>query len=155
MKRITIEQAELHIPLDPTNDPFWSDKAVAFTLEWVDDTWQEVKYYSEAIMDPTKSVRSPQWVYVLVNKSLPGICKIGMTTKTVAERVKEINYATGVITPWFPVYKHKCVNARMVERDVHVKLEQLGLRVNPKKEGFEMSSQLAIDTIKQVADKYY
>jgi hypothetical protein len=155
MKRISIEQAQFQVPLDPVNDPLWSDKVVAFTLEQVDDKWQEVRYYGEAIMDSSGSVRSPQWVYVLVNKSIPGICKIGMTTKTVPERVKEINSATGVITPWFPVYKHKCVNAREVERDTHVKLEQLGYRVNPNREGFEVSSHLAIEVIKEIADRYY
>ena len=155
MRRITTEQAQYHVPIDVINDPFWSDKAVAFTLTPVDDRWEEVRYYGEAIIDSSGSVRNPQWVYVLVNKSMPGICKIGMTTKTVPERVKEINSATGVITPWFPVYKHKCVNAREVERDVHVKLEQRGFRVNPNREGFDVSSHVAIEAIKEVADRYY
>jgi hypothetical protein len=103
-------------------------------------------------MDPTDSVYSPEFVYVLVNKGIPGICKIGMTTTSVNQRVKEINSATGVITPWFPVYKYKCLNSRILEQAVHERLESLGYRVNPKREGFEIKSADAIKTIEELGE---
>ena len=154
MKRITSEQSRFYVPLDIENDKYALQRAKAFTCTLAEDGWEDVTYYGEAILDPTGSVRKPQWVYVLVNKSMPGVCKIGMTTKTVNERVKEINAATGVITPWFSVYKHKCVNARSIEKAVHEKLELFGKRVNRKREGFECTTELAIATIKEIAEAY-
>lgn len=74
-----------------------------------------------------------------------------MTTTSVAQRVKEINSATGVITPWFPVYRYKCLNSRALEQAVHQKLENMGYRVNPKREGFEIRSEDAIAIIEEIA----
>lgn len=156
MKRISSEETHYYIRLEE-GDPYRCRKAVAFTLTPSTDPgfegWEDVTYYGEGILDPTLSVKKPEWVYVLVNKSIPGICKIGMTTTSVTQRVREINSATGVITPWFPVFKYKCINSRVLEREVHQRLEQLGHRVNPKREGFEVESQTAIDLINELGEK--
>ena len=42
-----------------------------------------------------------------------------MTTNTVEERAKQINAATGVPTPWIPVYRFKCYGSRYLEQEVH------------------------------------
>jgi hypothetical protein len=156
MKRITPEEAHYYVKLDKP-DPYKMRKAVAYTLTPSPDPgfegWEDVTYYSEGIVDPTLSIRKPEWVYVLVNKSTPGICKIGMTTTSVSQRVKEINYATGVITPWFPVFKYKCINSKILEKAVHEHLEARGYRVNPKREGFEIPSNEAIQVIKELGEK--
>jgi hypothetical protein len=76
-----------------------------------------------------------------------------MTTTSVNQRIKEINSATGVITPWFSVFKYKCINSRVLERAVHEHLERLGYRVNPKREGFEISSKDAINVIKEMGER--
>ncbi len=156
MKHITPEEAHYYIKLDKP-DPYKMRKAVAYTLtpspEPGFEGWEDVTYYSEGILDPTLSIRKPEWVYVLVNKSIPGICKIGMTTTSVTQRVREINYATGVITPWFPVFKYKCINSKILEKAVHEHLEAHGYRVNPKREGFEIPSNVAIEVVKQFGEK--
>lgn len=154
MKRIEIDETHFYIELDP-NQPYISRKAVAYTLSPVpgEPGWEEITYYGEGILDPTMSIQKPEWVYVLVNKSMPGICKIGMTTTSVPQRVKEINQATGVITPWMAIYKYKCINSRVLEQAVHEHLEKLGYRVNPKREGFEIPSSMAIDVIKELGEK--
>jgi hypothetical protein len=155
MKRITPEESHYYIKLEP-GTPDLCRKAVAFSLTPSTDPgfkgWEDVAYYSEGILDPTLSIQKPEWVYVLVNKSMPGICKIGMTTTSVSQRVKEINYATGVITPWFSVYKYRCLNSRALEKAVHERLEQAGYRVNPKREGFEIASSDAVSTIKELGE---
>ena len=156
MKKITLEETKYYIKLTE-EDPNKMRKAVAFTLTptvepgW--EGWEDVTYYGEGIIDPTLSIKKPEWVYVLVNKSIPGICKIGMTTTSVNQRVKEINQATGVITPWFSVFKYKCINSRVLEKAVHDHLEKLGYRVNPKREGFEISSKDAITVIESLGEK--
>jgi hypothetical protein len=156
MKHITPEEAHYYVKLK-SGDPYICRKAVAFTLTPSKEPeykgWEDVTYYGEGILDPSFSIQKPEWVYVLVNKSIPGICKIGMTTTSVSQRVKEINYATGVITPWFPVYKYKCINSRILEKAVHEHLESLGHRVNSKREGFEIPSSVAIDIIKHLGEK--
>ena len=154
MKRITEEQSRYYVPLDTNNDKNALNRAVAYTVVPEQDGWDSVHYFGEAILDPTGSVRKPQWVYVLVNSGMPGVCKIGMTTTSVDQRTREINASTGVITPWFSVYKHKCVNAKAIEQEVHKRLESFGKRVNKKREGFECTTELAIATIKEIADNY-
>ncbi len=120
---------------------------------WEGINMNEIKeFVGEGILDPTSSVKKPEYVYVLVNKTMPGICKIGMTTTSVNQRVKEINSATGVVSPWFSVFKYKCINSRVLEKAVHEKLESLGYRVNPKREGFEIDSNTAIELIKELGE---
>jgi hypothetical protein len=154
MKRITAQETDLYIRIE-SGDPSCCRKAVAFTLTpcltsgW--EGWEDVTYYQQGIKDPTEGVHKPEFVYVLVNKGMPGICKIGMTTTSVNQRVKEINSATGVITPWFPVYKYPCLNSRVLEQAVHQRLELMGYRVNPKREGFEIKSTQAIEVIEELA----
>ena len=115
IKRITQEEAQYFVHL-PSG---YLRRAVAFTLTPEGDGWERVDYYGESIFDPSGAIRKPEWVYILVNKDIPGVCKIGMTTTTVEQRVREINSATGVITPWYPVYRYRCVNSRFLEQDVH------------------------------------
>lgn len=154
MERISIDQTKYFVKIQK-GDPLTCRKAVAFTLTPCQDDgwegWEDVTYYQEGIMDPTDSVQKVEWVYVLVNSGVPGICKIGMTTTSVDQRVKEINSATGVITPWFPVYRYKCLNSRMLEQEVHKRLSDLGFRVNPKREGFEIRSDQATSIIEDIA----
>jgi hypothetical protein len=154
--RITQEEANRYVKIE-SGDPNTCRKAVAFTLTpstepgW--EGWEDVTYYQDGIVDPTDSVKNPEFVYVLVNKGVPGICKIGMTTTSVNQRVKEINSATGVITPWFSVYQYKCLNSRILEQAVHQRLESMGYRVNPKREGFEIKSEEAIRVIEELGQK--
>ena len=156
MKKISENETHFYLRLQ-SGDPYICRKAVAFTLTpskepgW--EGWDDVTYYGEGIIDPTMSIKKPEWVYVLVNKSMPGICKIGMTTTSVPQRVKEINSATGVITPWFEVFKYQCINSRVLEQAVHAQLASRGYRINPKREGFEISSRDAIQVIKELGEK--
>lgn len=159
LKLISKEESRYYIEID-RSDPYRWTKTVAYTLTEAKDPhlaaqggWEDVTYWGEGILDPTLSVRKPEWVYVLVNKSMPGICKIGMTTTSVTQRVRELNSATGVITPWIPVYKWECINSLVLEQAVHLELERLGYRVNPNREGFEVPSEVAIATIERLAEK--
>lgn len=154
MKKITEVQAKFRVKID-IEDYSGLSRADAYTLTPSEEPgWEDVTYYGEAVIDPTGTVFKPEWVYVLVNRGAPGVCKVGMTTTSVSQRTKEINSATGVITPWFSVYKHKCLNSREIERRVHDKLQALGTRVNSRREGFECSTELAISIIKEVASEF-
>lgn len=153
MIRITQAQAQFYVLLD-SQDPNYLSRAVAFCLTPIDDKWEEVTYYGESIFDPSGAVRKPEWVYVLVNKDIPGVCKIGMTTTSVEQRCREINSATGVISPWFPVYRYKCVNSHYLEQDIHSYLQDKGYRVSKNREGFYIDSQSAKEIILQLGVRY-
>jgi hypothetical protein len=153
MVRINAEETKRYRKL-PKDDPRTVSQAVAFTLTPIEDEpgWEEVTYYGEGMINPSNAISKPEYVYVLVNKSVPGICKIGMTTTSVAQRTKEINSATGVITPWYCVYSYKCLNSALLEKEVHKNLEDMGFRVNQKREGFSVDSDTAKLVIEQVAE---
>lgn len=155
MERITELESKFYRKLNSEIDfKYNMDQAIAFTLTTMEDGWDKVTYYGEPWIDPTSSVYKPNYVYVLVNPGVPGICKIGYTTKTVYERCRQLNAAPGVITPWYPVFAYKCPNGRMLERDVHDYLEKMGKRVNLKREGFELESIEAIKIIETIGEKY-
>jgi len=153
LRKISHQEAQYYIPLN-TNDPYTATRAVAFTLILEADGGHRVTYYGESIFDPSGAIKKPEWVYVLVNKDIPGICKIGMTTTSVEQRVREINSATGVISPWFPVFRYKCVNSYYLEQDIHHHLQDLGYRVSKNREGFAVSSQIAIEVIQKLGQRY-
>jgi len=157
-ERITPEQAHYYKVLDP--DKLSSEeicrKATAFTLTpstepgW--DGWEDVTYYQESPVDADGNLKPTEFVYVLVNKSIPGMVKIGMTVRDVDERAKEISGATGVPTPWVPVYSFQCFNSYKLEQEIHSYLD--AIRVNANREMFAMSSTDAIKIVKQLGEKY-
>lgn len=162
MIRITKEEESSYRRLDPEKDlQYDMSKVVAFRLEPSENAsdvtkniWEDVIYYAEGYKDPTNKVINPNWVYVMVNPSMPDICKIGFTTTSVLQRAKEINSSTGVITPWIPIYSYKCPNGRMLEEEIHEHLEIKGVRVNDKREGFYIDSDEAIEIIESLGSKY-
>ena len=150
MIRITQDQTKDYLLLQEGE----THRAVAFTLTPVGDGWEEVRYYGESLYDPSGAIRKPEWVYILVNRDIPGVCKIGMTTTSVEQRTKEINSATGVISPWYPVFKYKCVRSYYLEQDVHKYLQDRGYRVNPNREGFYIDSNTAKSIIQDLGKRY-
>lgn len=151
VRRISVEESSFFLHLD-VSVPGELSKAVAYCLVPLEEGWEEVRYFAEAVVDPTGAVRQPEWVYVLVNRMFPGVCKVGMTTTSVSQRVDEINSATGVIVPWYPVFKYKCVNSRELEKRVHQELDRRGYRVNEKREGFLVSSSEVVQVIKELGE---
>jgi hypothetical protein len=155
-KRITIEDAHFYKLLD--RDKLSSEeicrKAVAFTLTPDPDSpgWELVNYYQDSPLDKNGYMVPTEYVYVLVNRSMPDMVKIGMTIREVEERAKEISGATGVPTPWVPVFSFKCFNSYKLEQEIHEHLD--AVRVAGNREMFYMHSKDAIDTVKKLGDKY-
>ena len=148
MKRVTPEEAQYYIQL-PQNK---FHKAEAFTLIPCGDGWEEVIYLASAFMDSSGGVRKPEYVYVLVNKSVPNMVKIGMTTSTPDERVRQISAGTGVPTPWIPVYSFQCYRSDLLEADVHDYFA--AQRVNTHREMFAVDSITAARVIEQLGFVY-
>ena len=114
--------------------------------------WEDIIYLAEAVYDASGAVRKPEYVYVLVNGSMPGMVKIGMTTTSVTQRVHEINRATGVPTPWIPVFDYKCMRADLLEAELHDYFDSY--RVADNREMFNVDSITVQNAIDDLGGKY-
>jgi hypothetical protein len=85
------------------------------------------------------------YVYAMSNKSMPGILKIGMTERSIEERLKEAN-GTFTLIPFVVEMSKYVSNCKEKERCIHQILQSK--RVNPKKEFF----QVTLEEIKPIFD---
>jgi len=134
-KRITLEEAKLDYY--PKPDDITCNYADAYTLtQDPDDEFNDyVHYWIKNNKFNASLSFNEGYIYILENKGQPGLLKIGYTDRTPQERVKEINGATGVITPWYVVNAFACRAPLQIESLVHKKLKQF--HVN--KEGFAVT----------------
>jgi hypothetical protein len=151
--RVSIEDAQYYIRLEPGE----FNSATHFTLVPTTDPgfkegWEDVIYLKEPVTDASGGVRATEYVYVLVNKSMPGMVKIGMTTDTPVKRARDINRATGVPTPWVPVWSLKCYASRILEQRVHEHLSQY--RVADNREMFAIDSVTAQQVIEDLGKDF-
>jgi hypothetical protein len=87
-------------------------------------------------------------IYLLSNPAMPGIIKIGKTTKEdVKVRMKEL-YASGVPLPFECVYAARVTNIDEVEKALHTAFSPD--RLNPKREFFEIEAGQAIAIIRLI-----
>ena len=156
VKRITVEEAEglIKVSEDQTGT-----EASFFTLTPdpdMGDGWDKVTYYTNR----PKKIQIPQgmtgcqWVYVLTNPTMPGLCKIGFTKNKPSERVKQINAATGVALDFVVEWAYPCFNAHDVEKQVHHYLEENGFRVNKHKEFFNVTVDQAKAVVERIGEPY-
>jgi hypothetical protein len=150
--KITPEQAHYYKPI--LNGDV--SKAIAYTLTPSNEPgyegWEDVTYYQDSPFAQDGSLTPTEFVYVLVNSSCPGMVKIGMTVRNVETRAKEISGATGVPTPWVPIYSFKCFNSYKLEQELHAHLD--AVRVSDNREMFYMKSIDAIRIVEQLGEKY-
>ena len=159
LKRITEEYAQGLIKAD---DDLTGAEAVYFTITPSNDPqmaaegYEDVTYYTnrpKKIQIPKGMVGS-QWVYVLTNPTMPGLCKIGFTKNKPSERVKQINAGTGVAMDFVVEWAFPCFNAHDVEQQVHKYLEDNGFRVNKNKEFFNVSVNEAKAVVERIGEPY-
>ena len=84
------------------------------------------------------------YLYVISNPSMPGLVKVGMTSKAPAERMKSL-YSTSVPTPFEAEYFALCRDRLKSEAIAHKALHNW--RVNSRREFFRMAPELAIKKI--------
>lgn len=87
------------------------------------------------------------FVYVLSNKSMPGVFKIGMTTRSPSARALELSKWTGVASPFVVEYYAEFEAPKVVERQVHGLLDKW--RVNNQREFFCTSLDFISEVIEQ------
>ena len=140
--RVLIEDIQFYIRLEPGEYNLATHFALTPTTDpGFKEGWEDIIYLKEPVIDASGGVRATEYVYVLVNKSMPGMVKIGMTTDTPVKRARDINRATGVPTPWVPVWSLKCYSSYILEQRVHEYLGQY--RVAENREMFRIDSVTA------------
>ncbi len=85
------------------------------------------------------------WIYVLSTREWPALLKIGMTTRTVERRAREINNATGVAIPFGVRRCWRVADPGRAERLVHGALQRYRLRED--REFFKVSFGVASQSI--------
>lgn len=96
----------------------------------------------------------PGYVYLLVNYSMPGLVKVGRSTRRPGQRVSELSSVTGVPTPFelvFDVYVSDC---QAVEREIHDRLAQAGLRVSDDREFFDAPIREVVRLMRELEEEY-
>ena len=81
-------------------------------------------------------------VYIFTNRGMPGLCKIGYTSRNdVKERAKEL-YTTGVPYPFQIYYACQVFNGKKIEKTLHKLFDEQ--RVNDNREFFETDPEKVI-----------
>jgi len=87
------------------------------------------------------------WVYVISNKGMPGLVKVGFTTKHPELRAVELRH-TGAAHPYLVEYKMWADQPRTIEQKAH----KLLTSHHEGKEWFRCSLDNAVEAIKQAAE---
>ena len=97
-------------------------------------------------------------IYVLANPAIPGLVKVGKTTRSVDARIKELSSATGVPSEFMLIYEQTFLDVDNAESQIHVILESRGYRHASNREFFNAKPSdviKLINTIKGKADDLY
>jgi hypothetical protein len=88
------------------------------------------------------------YIYILSNTCMPGMVKIGFTTRNVEERIKELNSASGVPNS-FEIEAAFISNAPAKdETKIHTELSEV--RVNEAREFFRIEPLIATNHISEI-----
>lgn len=84
-------------------------------------------------------------LYVLLNPSMPGLVKVGLTTRDSGVRARELGGSTGVPTGFMVAYEAAFADVQAAERHLHDALS--AHRVQQGREFFRVAPSFAIDLI--------
>ena len=71
----------------------------------------------------------PDFIYILTNEAMPGLIKIGKTSNTVAQRMRELD-GSGIPLPFQCYYAARVDNALFVETRLHKAFGDFRVRTN-------------------------
>ncbi len=94
----------------------------------------------------------PGYVYILTNEVMPGLVKIGKTTRDPYTRAREISGTTGVPKPFEVAHYVYVSDCDQVEQIAHSQLWRY--RVNNRREFFQISLADAKKALDQIADPF-
>ncbi len=92
------------------------------------------------------------WIYVLVNSAMPGLVKVGKTTRDPLQRANELSGVTSVATPFVLAFQEYFADCDAAEMLVHRQLTRDGHREADNREFFRASPSDVIKTILAIAE---
>jgi len=91
------------------------------------------------------------FIYALQNESMPGLLKIGFTSRRVEDRVLELNSSTSTPTPFNVLFYFASSNPSKDESIAHAEFESC--RVNKNREFFKIDADVALSTLREKLNK--
>ena len=153
IKRIDESVAHTYIPVE---EDFTNSEAAFYTLtpDPEDPSWDKVTYYTARRKNlyENREGDGDSWVYVLSNKTMPNLVKIGYTDKTPDKRAEQVSRGTGVPVKFSVEFAFRCFNARALEYEIHKYLDQY--RVNNDREFFQLTVDEAKEAIQKLGQRY-
>lgn len=87
-------------------------------------------------------------IYVLTNEAMPGYVKVGRTSTSLEQRIRELNSSTSVPLPFTAFYACAVKDASFVEHQLHDAFDDN--RVNPRREFFHITPERVVAALKLV-----
>jgi len=85
-------------------------------------------------------------IYILINEAMPGYVKIGKTSTSLEQRIKELSSSTSIPLPFTCFYACTVRDSVFVEHQLHDAFDDS--RVNPKREFFQISPERVVSALK-------
>lgn len=92
------------------------------------------------------------WIYVLSNKWMPGIYKIGYSDRTVEDRIREISGGTGVPGAFEKALSFEVADGQAVEARVHKELASY--RIDKNREFFKAELDVIMEALSFLFHEY-
>lgn len=85
-------------------------------------------------------------IYLLTNEAMPGYVKVGRTTTSLEQRIKELSASTSVPLPFTCFYACLVTDSSFVEHQLHDAFDNN--RVNPRREFFQIAPERIVAALK-------
>ncbi|MFH1365919.1 MAG: GIY-YIG nuclease family protein [Patescibacteria group bacterium] len=85
-------------------------------------------------------------IYILTNEAMPGYVKIGKTSTSFEQRIKELSASTSIPLPFTCFYACTVKNSAFVEHQLHDAFDNN--RVNPRREFFQIDPERVVSALK-------
>lgn len=85
-------------------------------------------------------------IYILTNEAMPGYVKIGKTTTSLEQRIRELSASTSVPFPFTCFYACTVKDSIFVEHQLHDAFDNN--RVNPRREFFQITPERVVSALK-------
>ena len=85
-------------------------------------------------------------IYILINEAMPGYVKIGKTSTSLEQRIRELSGSTSVPLPFTCFYACTVKDAAFVEHQLHDAFDNN--RVNPRREFFQISPERVVSALR-------
>src|SRR3989338_2521255 len=85
-------------------------------------------------------------IYILTNEAMPGYVKIGKTSTSFEQRIKELSASTSIPLPFTCFYACIVKDSAFVEHQLHDAFDNN--RVNPRREFFQIAPERVVSALK-------